>query len=106
MFKFFLFFLGFIIGGFMGMLLMALCVISRERRSEHTNGKLIATLNTVYADGSFAEIIAIGVVKDEHEGEIWFGVNKTDDGTQVDYVLHQISEVAEYLVKIHEKAVC
>ena len=55
--------------------------------------KLIATLNSVYDDGSFAEITAIAIVKDEHEGELWFCESKPDDGTQVDYVLHKVSEV-------------
>jgi len=58
-----------------------------------TKGKLIATLNSVYDDGSFAEIIAIAVVEDEQEGELWFCENKPVDGTHVDYVLHKVSEV-------------
>jgi len=58
-----------------------------------TKGKLIAMLNSVYDDGGFAEIIAIAVVKDDVEGELWFCENKPDDGTHVDYTLHKISEV-------------
>lgn len=54
---------------------------------------MIATLNAVLVDGGKDDIVAIGLVKDEYEGELWFGENKPDDGTQVDYVLHNISEV-------------
>lgn len=54
---------------------------------------MIATLNAVLMDGGKDDIIAITVVENEHEGELWFNENKPDNGTQVDYALHSISEV-------------
>jgi len=57
---------------------------------KHTPGPFIATLNAVLVDGRYDDILAIAVVANEEEGELWFGANKPDDGTQVDYVLHDI----------------
>ena len=54
---------------------------------------LIATLSAALVGGGYDDIIAIGIVANEEEGEFWFCNNKPTDGTQVDYVLHNISEV-------------
>jgi hypothetical protein len=61
--------------------------------NERISGPFIATINAVLKDGKHSDIIAIAVVEDEHEGELWFGQNKPEDGTQVDYVLHNIEAV-------------
>ena len=55
--------------------------------------KYLAMLNSVYTDGSVAEIIAASLVENLEEGELWFGAEKPDDGTQVDYTLHKLTDV-------------
>ena len=54
---------------------------------------LIARLSAALVGGGYDDIIAIGLVANEEEGEFWFCNNKPTDGTQVDYVLHNIPEV-------------
>ena len=53
----------------------------------------LAILNAVLVDGGKDDIIAAELVENEHEGELWFGMIKPDDGTQVDYTLWSLVEI-------------
>ena len=79
--------------------------------SESKQGPFIATLNAVLVDKKHDDIVAIAVVANEEEGELWFGANKPEDGTQVDYVLHEIEtmfaapallEACKKLIRMHD----
>ena len=74
--------------------------------SESKQGPFIATLNAVLVDKKHDDIVAIAVVANEEEGELWFGANKPEDGTQVDYVLHEIETMfaAPALLKVCKRA--
>jgi len=55
--------------------------------------KYLVMLNSIYENGSIAEIIAVNIVDSLEEGELWFCNNKPEDGTEVDYTLHKLSDL-------------
>ena len=55
--------------------------------------KYLAILNAVLKDGSPDDIIAAELVESQEAGELFCCANKPDDGTQVDYTLHKLTDI-------------
>ncbi len=55
--------------------------------------KYLAILNAVLKDGGTDDIIAAELVDSLEEGELFCNGNMPDDGTQVDYTIHTLSDI-------------
>jgi len=57
--------------------------------------KYLAMLNTVYTDGSVAEIIAAQLVGNREEGELFCNRSIPEDGADIDYTLFRLIDIGK-----------
>jgi hypothetical protein len=67
--------------------------------------KYLALISATQKDGTVSEIIAGSEVDSPEAGELWFGENKPEDGTQVDYILidWSLNKAAPFLLEVCEE---